>query len=112
MSLVEWYPDGIVGEIRAILRAQQRNDADSLQVCRQWAREFIQGLVPDWTPGMELTWEENCLIGRAFEQVREAVCPGRPRFPILQNRKQRTMRELKERDRVSRLNAALTKLRA
>lgn len=77
MSLRDWRPRGwsIEKDICAILKAQKRTDSSTGE-CQQWAREFVQALIPGWQLGTVLNAQQAQLVGRAFSELQ---CPTPPR---------------------------------
>lgn len=65
-NLYLWRGD-MAAAVRIVMRAEgipaAEITADSAQ---QWARKFIQEFIPWWSPGMELHWAEQMMVGGEF----------------------------------------------
>jgi len=61
----------IESEVRIILRRRGIEDL-SIPACKQWVRDFIQDIVPEW-PERALTDHEEKQIGHEFQNLLAAA---------------------------------------
>ena len=57
----------IESEVRVILRAKGIDDP-TVEFCKQWARDFIADLIPEW-PERSLTEKEQQEVGHQFQNA-------------------------------------------
>lgn len=81
MSIADFHPRGwsIEEEVRIILCARHASDL-SETACRQFAREFVQTILPRWVPGAPLTWQEAQMVGEEFNRALRAAWNMLPRW--------------------------------
>lgn len=58
----------IEDEIRILLRAKRKKDY-SRAACKEFAREFVQALLPSWQPGQEMTVHQAQSVGAQFDRA-------------------------------------------
>jgi hypothetical protein len=71
-GLFDYTAHRLIGnEVRIILKARGVTDL-SVDVCKQWVRDFIQDIVPEW-PERALTDHEEKQIGHEFQNLLAAA---------------------------------------